>query len=560
MSHNNSIDFTISGIGSILKEKNLVVPCYQRSYAWESRHIEDLYKDIETAISEGRKEYFLGSIVLLEDKRSYQVVDGQQRLATCSILIAAIRDYLIESKDAARATSLESDYLLSQNRRTQELQPNLTLNTTDNDFFLKFVLKYENQKRKKTIETGSDSHKNIKKAAELARRHVKNLAQTRNDPSNHLMDWLDFLDKQAKVIRVQVPDGANAFTIFETLNDRGLDLAISDLLKNFLFNRAGDRINEAQHYWSAMTSALSAVEAEKYTISYIRHMWSTQQGLTRERELYESIRSRVTSMQSAIDTACLFGEGAKVYAAILNPNHEVWNAYSHTTRMHMATLNLLRMTQVRPLILAALQNFNKKDTELTLQLLVSLSVRFYILGRLGSSDLEIFYATKAKNITSGEITNYKSLKEASKKDIPSDAQFKEAFITASVGKSYLARYYLCALENQKNRRENSELIANDNPDDVNLEHILPESPSPEWNQNRTTAESYVNRLGNLTLLPTSENSNIGNQPFENKKAVYSRSKLSITREISEYERWDFEAIMDRQRKLADLAVATWQIR
>ena len=559
MPSKNNIDFQVSGIASTIKMGGLTVPKYQRSYAWEEKHINDLLTDFGTAIKEKRDEYFLGSIVLLEEKDTLQVVDGQQRLATCSILIAAIRDFLFEENDSERADDIEKEYLISKERRSQEYRAKLKLNSTDHDFFQKYVLVYSAQNEKRKIKPSHESHKKIKKAAQLTRVFVKNLTSVVRDPNDQLIDWLDYLDDSIKIIRVKVPDGVNAFTIFETLNDRGLDLAISDLLKNYLFDKAGDRISEAQENWTKMIGALAAVDAEKYNVTFIRHIWSTQHGLTRERELYQKIKDHIKSKQSAIDFSKILADGSLLYAAILNPNSEIWKEYGETTRRHMKTLNLLRMTQVRPLIVSVLSKFGKKDVAKTMRLLVAWAVRFYILGKLGSGELEKFYSSIAKDVSTGNISSYPALRKTAQKEVPTDSQFENAFSNATVGRSYLSRYYLLALENGQSGSDDAELIPNDNPDAVNLEHILPSKPNSDWEIEDHYLETHCNRIGNLVLLKAKDNSLAGNMSFKKKKGIYAKSKFELTKIVSTYPDWDATSIETRQKDLAKLAVRVWSI-
>jgi uncharacterized protein with ParB-like and HNH nuclease domain len=135
------IRIDLDGIGHLLQDSKLQVPTYQRSYAWTEKNVTQLFKDLGTAIAEGENEHFLGSIVLIgETTDRPSVVDGQQRLATITILLAAIRDYFDSKCDSGRANKIESDYLLDTDLRTQEQTPKLKLNETDNDFFYKRIL------------------------------------------------------------------------------------------------------------------------------------------------------------------------------------------------------------------------------------------------------------------------------------------------------------------------------------------------------------------------------------------------------------------------------------
>jgi uncharacterized protein with ParB-like and HNH nuclease domain len=137
-----SIDIELEGIGHVLSDNTLAVPVYQRSYAWEERHVRDLFQDLADAIARHEPEYFLGSIVVIENAAGPrpEVVDGQQRLATTTILLAAIRDYIYGREDRQRASDIERMYLITRHIRSQEETPRLQLNESDHDFFMKRIL------------------------------------------------------------------------------------------------------------------------------------------------------------------------------------------------------------------------------------------------------------------------------------------------------------------------------------------------------------------------------------------------------------------------------------
>jgi len=360
---------------------------------------------------------------------------------------------------------------------------------------------------------------------------------------------------------VEVPDDANAFTIFETLNDRGLDLAISDLLKNYLFGLAGNRINEVQSRWISMASTIAAVEREEALVTFIRHLWSSKYGITREKDLYSEIKKKIRNKDQAITFSTELNENSKIYAAILNQDHELWLKYGPTARQHMGTLNLLQMIQIRPLVLAILDRFSVKETQQSLRLMVSWAVRFLISGGLGGGALETNYSNTAKEVREGKIKTAKQLGLSLKDIIPNDAQFKAAFSMATVSKVYLSRYYLRALERQTMGETNPELVIIDNVEVVNLEHVLPQNPSSGWNYISEEDRSlYVRRIGNLALLNARINTEAGNDSFTYKKQFYKRSRIKLTEMLSSYNKWDIDAINDRQLKLAELAIQTWPIK
>jgi uncharacterized protein with ParB-like and HNH nuclease domain len=551
----------LDGIGHLLQDSKLQVPTYQRSYAWTDKNVTQLFRDLGTAIIEGDKEYFLGSIVLIGEATDRpSVVDGQQRLATMTILLAAMRDYFEQKGDAERANKIESDYLLETDLRTQEQTPKLKLNETDNDFFYKRILtKISSPHRKE--KPSKESHDRIAKAAELAAEQVNAIATTTNDPTNRLIDWLEFIGKQARVIRIQVPDDANAYRIFETLNDRGLKLALSDLVKNYLFHKADDRIGEAQKSWVAMASILEAAQDEELIVDFIRHLWSSEFGLTREKVLYDKIKERITSKQRAIDLTNKLASAAKTYAAIINTDHELWNKYGSDTKTYMATLNLMGMTQIRPLLLAILEKFTPGEIKKSMRLFVSWAVRFLVVGGLGGGPLESHYSERATDVTSGRITKASELTKAMRLVLPTDGEFQTKFATATVSKQPLARYYLRVLERQMVGETEPELVPNPNEEEINLEHILPQSLSRDWKHfDPETARSYVKRIGNLALMKKTGNNAVGNERFTDKARSYSSSELELTKAIPTFAikgEWTKESIETRQQKLAEIAVKAW---
>ncbi len=548
------------GLGRAILNKQLAVPIYQRSYAWEDKHVLDLFSDISNAIEQEEPEYFLGSIVTTKnDSPRPEVVDGQQRLATTAILLAAIRDYFSQSNDPMRADHIASTYLFTRDLKTLEAIPKLHLNLADNEFFAKRILE-EPASPNKAIDPTKESHKRIARAADLARTFVKQFS-AQPKPTDQLARWVEYITDSVKVIWVAVYDDANAFRIFETLNDRGLALAISDLLKNYLFGLAGSRIAEVQHRWQSMTGTLEAVDNEDAIVTYMRHLWSSRHGLTREKDLYSDIKKKVHTKQDAVALSTELAEKALLYAAILNPNHDFWDKYSPTARQHMETLNLLQMTQIRPLVLSVLEQFSVKEVQAALRLMVFWAVRFLITGGLGSGSLESQYSQRAQEVKESKTKTAKQLSAKLNDIVPNDSQFRQAFSAASVSKNYLARYYLRVLEKQATGEPDPELSLGENTEVVNLEHVLPLNPSNAWNHiPEDDRATHVKRIGNLALLKTRINSEAGNDSLALKKPFYKKSKYTLTSSLADYAVWDTAAILKRQSELADLAVAAWPLK
>jgi hypothetical protein len=219
------------------------------------------------------------------------------------------------------------------------------------------------------------------------------------------------------------------------------------------------------------------------------------------------------------------------------------------------------MVQVRPLIIAILQNFAVTETRKALRLIVAWGVRFLVHGGLGGGVLEDNYCERARAINAGAIKSAKQLAQAMVDVVPSDKAFELAFAAASVNQTYLARYYLRVLERQARGEAQPELVPNASEDEVTLEHILPLNPEQNWPEfDDDAVRSMRRRLGNLVLLRQKLNSTLRNAAFSKKRGALASSHFSLTREVSKAATWNAKGIVARQERLARLAVSAWPIR
>ncbi len=549
------------GLGHVLSERYIQVPVHQRSFAWRGEQVTELLDDLEAAIGRDDAEYFLGSIVLTRgaEPGRPQVVDGQQRLAVGCMIIGAVRDYFVGQEDE-RAEELARDFLVKTDLETLERQPRLCLNEADDEFFRKAVLSQPGSDDR-AVEPQTDSHRRIAEAFQIVTEHVGKLIEGGpEDGTKTLVRWVKYLDEAVKVIVVEVPDEADAFLIFETLNDRGLALSVADLLKNYIFGRSEDRIDVARNNWTRACAALEGLGGEELLTTFIRHFWASKHGPIREKDLYADLKSRVSSRQNAIDFSAELAEAAQQYAAILNSDHETWKELGTEARQYVATLLKLRLEQYRPLLLACLSHFRLKDLKGILRLLVSWNARFLVVGGLGGGTMERYYATSATQVRSGEIKTARKLATSMAEVVPGDAAFQSAFAQARVSQHFLARYYLLALEGALRGEERPELVPNANEEQVNLEHILPQSPGDNWpGISDEDVKAHYKRVGNLTLMHVDENAAASNASFQDKRKFYADSQLKITEMVAQYDDWTPQAIADRQQRLAQAAPETWPI-
>lgn len=566
MSKIEKLEARLDGIGHLLADRYIVVPPYQRAYSWTDEQIEELLRDLSDAMREKDAEYFLGTVVLTKHQAGqHAVIDGQQRLATISILICAIRNHFFTISDAERAGLLHTNYLAKKELRGLSETPHLTLMASDNGFYESHILPKptptakDKSKAKRSLPA---SNARLETAFRLCTEHVSTLAKTTHTPAVVLLDWIEYLTDKAKVIVVEVNDEAAAYTIFEVLNDRGLELSVSDLLKNFIFRIAGDKVDEAQTHWLQMVAILERAGAEDKALkTFIRHVWASRNGVTREKDLYDKIRQQVNGKQRAVSFAKDLSKLAHTYAAFDNPSDELWKEYGPSVREAIEALQLLKATQIRPLVLAVVAHFETKEVRRALPMLVCWTVRFMVVGKLGSGPLESGYADRAQEVSAGKITTASQLFDASTSFLASDAEFEQGFAVARSSAQYLARFYLRVLEKQNSAAAGEELIVNPNVEAVNIEHIMPQTREPHWKEIPAEQhESFVKRLGNLTLLDRVLNEKSGNLPFTEKAKAFAESNISMTREVANVVTWDTNAIDERQRQMAKLAIKAWPLK
>jgi hypothetical protein len=555
------IEFQEIGLGGILRAYRLKVPSNQREYSWTEKEVTTLFTDLAKAISNERaQDYFLGTIVTVRRAHDVlEVADGQQRLATTAILLAEIRNYLQPTEELI-AESIEKEFLTDIDREKRQRVAKLTLNLDDNEFFCK-MLEARGDSKKPAL-GNSSSHKRLREAFVLAKKQVGKIVAgfDKKDHGDTLNRWIRFLEHGAQVILLKVPTVANAYKMFETLNDRGLKTSQADLVKNYLFGQSEDRLAEVQQKWARMKSSLESLEEEDITVTFLRQAMIAIRGHVKESDVYEKVQERVKGPQSAVQFLTQLENMAAVYVAIFNPEHERWNTYPDTIRRAIQALNLLNIRGLRPLMLAVSSQFDPKEASEAFRMFISWSVRFIITSNTSRGSIDEVLGEAANLAFTGEITTSPGIRKKVADTIPLDEEFRKAFETATVSKAQFARYYLRSLEMAAKGEATPWFIPNDDRQVINLEHVLPQAPEQNWPQfGDDEIRIYARRIGNLALLLAKTNSDLRSSDFKTKKAIYKISPYELTRMIAQNTAWGKDEITSRQKALAELALKAWPL-
>jgi hypothetical protein len=558
------LSFQETGLIKALSDHKLAVPLNQRSYAWTDSEVQTLLDDSYKAFDAGEQIYFLGAIVLTRDGiGDWQVADGQQRLATASIIMAAARDFLLELGDGRGATKYEETYLMEYDVRTKTHRAKLRLNYQDNDFFFEQILKRKDD-RKPYQSRSYESHDRLAAAADLAAKHLRNITAAIPDAekAERVYDWVEFLNDSAKLIAISVTGRVgNAFKMFETLNARGLPASQLDIVKNYLFDKAKARLDEIHTPWMSMVANIEDLGEDDLLLTFLRHFWISQSGPTTERELGDKIEEKIRTEKNALDLVKQLDSYSSDYVALLTPReHPRWVDYSHDAREALyAVVRVLGGEQIRPLMLAVAREFSIKEAEKAFELFLSWTVRFLIVGGAGGGVLERQYGLRAMEVTKKQITTAKELSNKMAEVVPNDEVFTRSFSVATVRRGPLARYYLRAIELHLAGEKKPQLLPSEDTTAVNLEHVIPQTPSAAWAITPEMASAYVRRIGNLTLLGSGENVDAGNDAFSEKRKIYASSKFEISRDIGKKNNWTSKEVDERQKNFAQLAARIWPI-
>jgi len=568
------MDAQTQGIGELIEHRRLFrVPDHQRDFAWAADdEVEQYLDDIIRAFAEGDTDYFLGLIVLIKPLEGgvWEILDGQQRLATTTMTYAAIREWLYAAGFEKDAGKIQSEFIgVSELGQSQD-RARLTLNINNRDGFEKLVV---NRCNDDTLEAKRDnagkfsSERRMIDAAIACRKRVRKLAAdvggTPDEQAGKLFRLAEYARDNVKVVVMNVASTVNAYVIFESLNDRGLDLSVLDLVKNHLFGLANARLAEVQSSWSQMAANLGDRPADDFLKVY----WTSRFGRIQRGRLFDEWRRKFDSLSNGkvVGFARELATAADRFAALDIPDHDVWDGYSNECRRLLGNLGILGNRQVRPIILAAIDRFTPQRMERLLRHLVTLTVRYQTVGKRRTGLLEIAAARAALGISTGQLNTPKKVWSSLAHLVPGDDDFQRDMMEYSEAKPARARYMLSELENVAYRLEhdgaNPEFVPSE---DLTLEHVFPRNPSDAWqDQIRATPQlrDQVHRLGNLCLLAERPNREVGSSGFDRKsRAVYGNSNLLLTSRIAtDFDAWTPASINHRQDQLSDLAIGTWPL-
>lgn len=555
---------TVNFLELVGNGKQYAIPPYQRDYSWGEEHWDDLWNDILAMHSDSKDRHYMGAIVLQgKSDREFLVIDGQQRLATLSIfalvVIGRLETLASQGNDAdanrERAASLRSRFIGEKDPASLIEKSKLALNDTDDPFYQDYLVQLRKPLNPRALPR---SNKLLWDCSQWFSKKLDQTFQNPNDGKDLAQLLNETIARQLMFIQITVDDELNAYTVFETLNARGLELSSTDLLKNYLFSCVKTRsdLKALQRRWQMM---LATVRQERFP-EFLRYHLLCEQPQIRSNRLFKIVRERVRTTQQVFELMQALEARAELFSALSDAAHEYWIDYPDCKPFIRERI-LLRGQQSEPLLFAAWEKFSKDDFARVLKLVNVFTFRFTAVSGLNTNELEPLYHRASKAILDGIADSPAKVFECLRSSYVDDDRFCRDFelleVPTSGQSKHLAKYILCRFEKDVSGRD-----IDFETDAATIEHILPENPIESWSAAIPEREwsRHVYRLGNLTLLEGKLNREIGNELFPAKVPSYVSSRYQLTQKIvaEPPEDWTVAQIDVRQSELARRAVHLWR--
>ncbi len=543
------------------------IPRFQRDYSWTEEEWEDLWMDILGTIKPGGEPaHYMGYLVLQSDNdKLFDVIDGQQRLTTMSLIVLAVLKNLQRIVDAGKEAD-RNKQRLDQIRQTYVgyLDPvtlvsrsKLVLNRNNDTYFQTYIVPLGHL----PVRGFRASEHSLRKAFEwFDKRVADHAAKAGGDEGVALALLVESLSDKLFFTVITVTDELNAYKVFETLNARGVRLSATDLLKNYLFSvlhKDGQHDHEMrslENRWEAMVGRLGS---ESFP-DFLRVHWNSRFSFVRQTELFKTIRGQISTRDAVFDLIRQMEEDVDAYMALTQPEASQW---SPIAKQYAGELRMFGVRQPFPFLMAARRTFDDPNFETLLRASAIVSFRYNVIGSQPTSEQERVYNAVAEKLSRKQLTEAGAVLTAMASIYPGDDAFRAAFAEKSLRTTQsrnkrVVRYVLRALE----KRLTGTVLDFDS-DSFNLEHILPENPAAGWEAfSDDEVEALVYRLGNFTLLQLGANKDLGNAAYAVKKPVYAGSPFGVTRKIAEDNAdWTPERLAARQKWMANQATAIWRV-
>ena len=539
------------------------IPSYQRPYAWTEVQAGDLFSDLyDFFVKEKDDTYFLGSIVLIKDegKPHAEVIDGQQRLTTLTILLAALTSHF--------SGDLRSDfenYLREPGRASQGLKPKprLTLRERDRKFFADYVqnLKLKELMALDPAQLDNESQRNIRRNAELL---LQKLDVSFQGATERLCEFGAFLVQRCFLVAVSTPSQQSAFRVFSVLNSRGLDLLPTDIIKSDIIGniKSPDKQDDVTERWEEL-EVQTGRDGFAELFGHVRMIFAKEKA---RRTLLEEFREQVIKKYESPET---------LMSTVVEPFAEAYLIAKKC--QYLSTTNAADVN-------ALLKWLNRIENSDWLPSAIK-----FLATQGKNADYVLWFFRKLERLASfmhicGYDVNQRIERYASVLSGLEAAHSPEAPIAAvelaPEEKSKMLQVLDSDIYLMTARRRNHLLLRLDafvgdgaatyDNGLLTIEHVLPQTVdlASDWQKiwpDEVLRKRWVHRLANLVPLTQKRNSKAQNYDFAKKKSAYFGGKHGVssyvlTTQVLNASAWTPAVVEQRQSDLIDVLSSRWDLK
>lgn len=542
-------------------DKQYLVPLYQRPYQWKPDQWQILWDDLEELVEDRRENgnltHFIGSLVLVPVDRAqnaasvqrYLVVDGQQRLTTLTLLLAAIRDYK-ESNVADDAGGRIHDSHLTNPYERGDRRIKLKPTQQDRESYFNVIDRRRHHENQGLI---GEAYLFFRSRLELF-----------NDPKT-----VDEIESAVlvglTVVSISTHPEDNVHRIFQSLNNTGLKLTQGDLIRNIIFMGLPSRAEVVyQNHWLPMQSTLPDNQALEQL--FWLDLLATKPTL-KVNDTFSQYQKHLSQFSSEVEVeneVARLADLARQYSLILSPEKE----RDEEVRFRLKRLRTWNVATPHSLVLELLRRREEgsvSDTTLarSLHLIESYLVRRLLIDK-NTKNLNRIFPQILHQLNSKEPLDFQihRLLSTGQRHFATDEQIRLAIEVVPFYLSGRRQHRVTVLRWLEESFGSKEPV---NTTKLSIEHVMPQTLSLTWREQLSAIHgasqvddihsATVHTLGNLTL--TGYNAEMSNRPFESKKLEFIKSGLRLNQFIAEFESWGSDEIKQRARHLANQIIATW---
>ncbi|WP_306603086.1 DUF262 domain-containing protein [Azonexus sp.] len=495
------------------------IPRFQRPYSWERDEVENFWDDV--VLDQG-SDYFIGSMVVYQQNKPYfGIVDGQQRLTTITLMLAAIRNEFAAIGEDNLARGVHK-YVEQPNIDNQQ---EFVLNSeTSFPYLQAHIQSFDGYKFQ--CDVGVEEQ-NLMAAFQI----ISDRLQAKIGKSNSVDGQLSlFSEKVAvgtlkslrdkilslKLVFIQLDNEQDAYLIFETLNARGRDLNTSDLVKSLLLKKiraTSATLDSAKESWNALVKSFDDISETGVLDTFLLHYWISAHAYTTDKKLYSEISRFVgDDDQKAAGLLRLLSDSANIYRVQINPVGHFWSKEEFDIKKTLIAFRLFKVKQQSSMVLSILRAYYKKIITLRVAKVALRKIEYFhfvfnaVTSQRSSGSIATIYSSHAIRLSNAKSNDecqiiFSSLFLALSDKLPNYEEFEVKFCEFE---------YLSNITKYKNviKYALSLLYGNTicgldiNHDSLTIEHLIPESSI----KNGVSA-SIVANIGNLILVDEKTNSN-----------------------------------------------------